>query len=113
MTSHILVPWPYIRGIPKIMVYVGSLWSYVVLRTPKAPAALRWRLVAQTGPEDDDQDGQVQQCSEPEQNTVESKKLEYGFGVIYASFPSFFALGSEDGQIPTFWLLLQWRVGLC
>ena len=30
---------------------------------------------------------------------VESKKLEYGHGPIYA-------LGSEDGHVPTFWLLM-------
>ena len=31
---------------------------------------------------------------------------EYGCGMIWAGFPSFFALGLEHSHIPTFWLLL-------
>ena len=34
------------------------------------------------------------------------KKLEHGCRMIYAGFPSFFGLGSEDRYAPTFWLLL-------
>ena len=42
---------------------------------------------------------------------VGSKKFEYGSGMIWAGFPSFFGLGLEDSHIPTCWLLLQ--VALC
>ena len=38
--------------------------------------------------------------------TVDSKKLEYGFRMIYVIFLLPHALGSEDGHIPAFWLLL-------
>ena len=37
---------------------------------------------------------------------VDSKKLEHGCRMIHAGFPSLFALGLEDGRVPTFWLLL-------
>ena len=47
-------------------------------------------------------------CSMP----IGSRKLEYGFRVIYALFPSFFGLGTEDGHIPTLWLLLEDGVGV-
>ena len=40
------------------------------------------------------------------ESTVDSEKLEHGWRMIYAGFP-FFVLGSQDGHIPTFWLLLQ------
>ena len=35
------------------------------------------------------------------------QKLEHGCGMISAGVPSFFDLGSEEGHVPTFWLLLQ------
>ena len=38
--------------------------------------------------------------------TVDSKKLEHGWRMIHAGFPSFFGLGLEEGHVPTFWLLL-------
>ena len=36
-----------------------------------------------------------------EVSTVDSKKLEYGLGVIHAEFSSYSGLGLEDGHIPT------------
>ena len=38
--------------------------------------------------------------------TSDSKRLEYGCRVIYTGFRFSFVLGSEDGHIRTFWLLL-------
>ena len=42
-------------------------------------------------------------------STVDSTKLEYRCGTIYAGCCSFFSFGLEleDGQVPTCWLLLQ------
>ena len=39
--------------------------------------------------------------------TADSKRLEHGCRMTYAGFTSFFGLGSVDGRVPTFWLLLQ------
>ena len=57
--------------------------------------------------------GPVQSPSAPREGvhsrpaTANSERFDHGRRMIYASFPSFFGLGLEDGQVPTFWLLLQ------
>ena len=38
--------------------------------------------------------------------TVDSNKLEYGPGTIYAGFSSFSRFWVGDSHVPTFWLLL-------
>ena len=43
---------------------------------------------------------------QPFPSILDSKKLEYGFRVIYAGVPSFTGFEVEDSRIPTFWLLL-------
>ena len=39
--------------------------------------------------------------------TVDSNKTEQGCRMIFAGFASSFGLGIEEGQVPTFWLLLE------
>ena len=39
--------------------------------------------------------------------TVDAKRLEYGLRVIHAGFILHFILRSEDGHVPTLWLLLS------
>ena len=42
---------------------------------------------------------------------VDSNSLEHGCRMVYAGVPSFSALGSEDGAVPTFCFLLCLRLG--
>ena len=42
--------------------------------------------------------------------TVDSKKSEYGFGVIYAGFILFFCFGMRGQSYSTFWLPLYSRI---
>ena len=43
--------------------------------------------------------------------TVDSEKLEYGCGGFMPVFLPSFALGLEDGCVPTFWLILLYWFG--
>ena len=37
--------------------------------------------------------------------TIDSKKLEHGFKVVYTGLPSLFCFGTADSHLPSFWLL--------
>ena len=40
-------------------------------------------------------------------NPEDTRKLEPGDGIIYRGVPSFFGFGLGDGNVQTFWILLQ------
>ena len=96
-----MILWPQLKPVYSIHALLGladiSAVAQILARiAPKTPppmdlqSGVRWRIPGLNY----------------KHTTVDSNGLEHGCRMMYAGFPSFFGLGSEDVQISTFWLLL-------